>query len=207
MPFPRKSRQTDATPRLPVKTNPGRSLEFLQDMFPEAEVTLKILQSNSLVHEQYLVERRYIFDTLLDLLSRLHNIVPTSTDEDIDTHEKKLFSQFKTLFDHLLSVCLRSATTGSDHPMILVQGNPRRIRTKRPLHTAEDKALLMEWFREHGDHPYPTSEEKRAFAEKTNMTYEQVAVFFVNTRIRKWKKFKFPGECRNSDSEAEENQS
>lgn len=49
----------------------------------------------------------------------------------------------------------------------------------------EARSILLEWFINHSEHPYPKQSEKEMLARKTGLTVEQIKVWFVNTRTRK----------------------
>jgi hypothetical protein len=45
---------------------------------------------------------------------------------------------------------------------------------------------LKEWFYDHLDHPYPTSDQKENLSKLSGLTYLQVSNWFTNTRKRVW---------------------
>jgi hypothetical protein len=48
----------------------------------------------------------------------------------------------------------------------------------------ETKTILMTWFLEHADKPYPDKQTKEELARKTNLTVKQVGSWFINQRSR-----------------------
>lgn len=56
--------------------------------------------------------------------------------------------------------------------------------------TKESKQVLRDWFAQHNAHPYPTDQEKTQLCEASGLKFEQVSTWFINERVRNWKKKK-----------------
>lgn len=57
----------------------------------------------------------------------------------------------------------------------------RRRRGNLPKHVTQ---YLRGWLQEHVDHPYPSEDEKRALAEHTHLSMNQISNWFINARRR-----------------------
>jgi hypothetical protein len=55
---------------------------------------------------------------------------------------------------------------------------------RRPNFSHPVKERLLEWLRQHKDHPYPAAAEVAQLAVVNGLTVKQVRTFFVNNRIR-----------------------
>lgn len=62
-----------------------------------------------------------------------------------------------------------------------MQGNYIRRRPNLPLSIV---AVMKVWFEEHRSHPYPSQEEKEAFAQQGGIEQIQVDYWFTNARAR-----------------------
>jgi len=58
-----------------------------------------------------------------------------------------------------------------------------RKRPRRHLDT-DQKQMLIDWYVQHLDYPYPTEDKKQDFSEKTDLSLNQINNWFTNTRRR-----------------------
>jgi hypothetical protein len=54
--------------------------------------------------------------------------------------------------------------------------------------TAAASARMLEWAERNIQDPYPTDAQKMVLAEEGKVSYDQVSAWFINYRMRKWKK-------------------
>jgi len=66
------------------------------------------------------------------------------------------------------------------------QGDNRPRR--RSNFSPEVIAVLKKWLHDHWNEPYPSQEEKAMLAAQTNLTLEQISHWYINTRMRQWRK-------------------
>lgn len=86
-----------------------------------------------------------------------------------------------------------SSSSNEDEMKFVSQPKKRKRKNKsndttkrsRCNFSEEARLILLEWFLNHSDHPYPKQSEKEMLAKKTGLSVEQVKVWFVNTRTRK----------------------
>jgi Homeobox KN domain len=84
-----------------------------------------------------------------------------------------------------------SKTTGSQRRQDRNRRRRLRVRTtkSRPKkHNASQIDALEAWYQSHIDDPYPDTNEKMKLAQRTGLTYDQVGSWFINVRLRRWKR-------------------
>lgn len=62
--------------------------------------------------------------------------------------------------------------------------NQQRLGESEHCRIPQQYDILRGWFAEHAEHPHPTEQEKGDLAQRTGMTYHQVANWFINARRR-----------------------
>ena len=60
--------------------------------------------------------------------------------------------------------------------------------TGRPVFTIYAGMVCQQWFVNHIHDPYPSDDDKNQLAEEAGVSYDQISSWFINARMRKWKK-------------------
>ena len=60
----------------------------------------------------------------------------------------------------------------------------KKRETKRTMFSDSQRAILLDWLRDHKSNPYPTIAEKKQLMKETGLNRDQVNVWFTNNRIR-----------------------
>lgn len=84
----------------------------------------------------------------------------------------------------------RGIAGGKLKPASVATAKATRTRNScRPEHNHSKAAtdLFKAWFYANLDHPFPSDEVKADFADRSGLSYTQVATWFVNARKRVWK--------------------
>lgn len=58
----------------------------------------------------------------------------------------------------------------------------KRERRSRANYSQDVKRILVDWFKDHLHHPYPTEDERQALCEATGLSRKQLRVWFIDTR-------------------------
>ena len=84
----------------------------------------------------------------------------------------------------------RSATGSSPGPGMGGLGGGRGAATPRTRSNfpAEVTQVLRDWLDAHWSDPYPSPDEKAMLARQTGLTLEQISHWYINNRMRQWRK-------------------
>ncbi len=159
---------------------------------------MRSLLSETLVMNSHIVvdgkERRYKFTPTqteaLEVWFSANNHYPTPTEKEMLMVTTGLTQR---QVDNWFTNTRKRRKQRDTKPRTQVKRRQKRIRARqRENFGPHVKATLMGWAWAHRNYPYPTPEQKAALASKTNITYDQVQHWFVNWRMRVWRKMETP---------------
>lgn len=91
---------------------------------------------------------------------------------------------------NLKVLCMREYLRESEKYRLILQellSSPgaSELRSKRRKLSEEGRRILVEWFEDHIDNPFPSPEEKERLAEAAHASVDQITIWFINMRARR----------------------